>query len=107
MAIHHSYISHLLSTLYLVTRKNHPYYTQSKAVQSRRQPRDTLILFSPLFIMSNQDEPVDGPTGEYRKELAEEVEENTKKKTIRKSKEDASEDTSNESVTDYGVGEAS
>jgi hypothetical protein len=56
--------------------------------------------------MSNQDEPVDGPTGEYRKELAE-VEENTKKKTIRKSKEDASEDTSNESVTDYGVGEAS
>jgi hypothetical protein len=56
--------------------------------------------------MSNQNEPVDGPTGEYRKELAEEVEENFKKKTIRKSEENTSEDTSNESVTNYGVGDA-
>lgn len=69
--------------------------------------------------MSNQDEPVDGPTGEYRKEIIEEVEPEKRqkskgeepvdigKKTIKKSKEDTSEDTSNESVTDYGVGEAS
>lgn len=61
--------------------------------------------------MSNQDEPVDGPTGEYRKELVEEVEEVEKRKkskgeepvdigkeTINKSRSDISEDISNESV---------
>jgi hypothetical protein len=48
--------------------------------------------------MSNQDEPVYGPTGDYRKE--------SQKKTIRNSKEDTSEYTSNESTAYYGVGDA-
>jgi DNA-directed RNA polymerase beta' subunit len=61
--------------------------------------------------MSNQDEPVDGPTGEYRKELVEEVEEVEKRKkskgdesidiekeTINKSRNDISEEISNDSV---------
>ena len=57
--------------------------------------------------MSNRDEPVDVPTGEYSKQLADEVEEqDTKKKTVRKSEEDAS-DTSNESAAYYGIGDAS
>ena len=44
------------------------------------------------LLMSNQDEPVYGPTGEYTKELVEESKEekepvDTGKKTIKKSKE--------------------
>ena len=62
----------------------------------------------PLFTMSNQDEPIEGPTGEYSKELAEEVEEqDTKKKTVRKPEEDTSDDTGNESAAYYGIGDAS
>ncbi|HEY7571203.1 MAG TPA: hypothetical protein VH796_07540 [Nitrososphaeraceae archaeon] len=60
--------------------------------------------------MSNQDESVDGPIGEYRKELVEveEVERRKKskddesvdigKEIINKSRDDISEDISNESV---------
>jgi hypothetical protein len=62
--------------------------------------------------MSNKDESVDGPTGEYRKELVEEVEEDIKerkkskgeelvdvgKEMIDISRSDISEDISNESV---------
>lgn len=45
--------------------------------------------------MSNQDEPVDGPTGEYRKELAEEVERRKKGK----GEVNITEDIGNESVS--------
>jgi hypothetical protein len=61
--------------------------------------------------MSNQNEPVDGPTGEYRKELVGKVEKVEKRKkskgeelvnfgkeTIINSRKDISEDISNESV---------